>query len=75
MIEKAPANTSPLPPGQNFNLYLCLEGVVQHVQVITGSFFYYLFPQLAKNVKNYNSKNGAQLLKIKGLFLDKTVET
>jgi hypothetical protein len=75
IIEKALANTSPLPPGQNFNLSLCLVGVVQHVQVIAGSFFYYLFPQLAKNVKNYNSKKGAQLLKIKGLFLDKTAET
>lgn len=38
-------------------------------------FFYYLVPQLAKNDKNYNSKKGAQLLKIKGLFLDKTVES
>ena len=75
IIENAPANTPPLPPGQNFNLYLCSAEVVQHVQVIISSFFYYLFPQLAKNVKNYNSKKGAQLLKIKGLFLDKTVET
>jgi hypothetical protein len=50
-------------------------GVVQHVQVIAGSFFYYLFPQLAKNVKKYNSKKGAQLIKIKGILLDKTAET
>lgn len=69
IIENARANTPPLPPGQNSNLEPCLEEVVQHVQVITGSFFYYLFPQLAKNVKNYNSKKGAQLLKIKGFFL------
>ena len=63
------ANTPSLPPGQSSNPQLCSEEVVQHVQVITSSFFYYLFSQLAKNVKNYNSKKGAQLLKIKGFFL------
>ena len=63
-------------PNPSPSVQICnssLRGPFYHATVITGSFFYCLCQQLAKNYKNYNSKKDAQLLKIKGLSPVKTV--